>query len=50
MEREEWRREIIVDQSEKIIVDFSKQSRLEQAARNEDIRVGWIEHILKEIN
>ena len=48
--REERRGERIEYQSDKSIVDWIKRSRLEKAARNEEIRVERIKKILKERN
>ena len=48
--QEERRGERIEYQSDKSIVDWIKRSRLEKAARNEEIRVERIKKILKERN
>ena len=50
MEQEERHREIITDQSEQSRAYWRNQSRLEQAARNEEIRVERSEQILKKRN
>ena len=50
MDQEERRRDIIEDQIEQSRAYWSKQRRLDQVARNEEIRVERSKQILKEIN
>ena len=50
MDQEERSGERLVDQSEKSIVDWRNKSRLEQASRNNEIRVERRKQMLKDGN